>query len=234
MGRRKRTHEEYVNEVSTINPNIEVVGKYSGSLNKILHKCKIDGTEWFAQPNSILHGSGCPMCGGSKQKTHEEYVEEVYTINKNIEVIESYITARTKIKHRCKLDGCVWETMPTNVLKGQGCPKCFESSGEKVIANILDNKEITYIRQHTFSNCKDQKVLPFDFYIPSKNMCIEFDGKQHFEPIEYFGGQEKFEIQIKHDKIKDNFCKENGISLLRIPYYKYNNIEEELNNFLFI
>ena len=234
MGRRKRTHEEYVNEVSTINPNIEVVGKYSGSLNKILHKCKIDGTEWFAQPNSILHGSGCPMCGGSKQKTHEEYVEEVYTINKNIEVIESYITARTKIKHRCKLDGCEWEAMPTNVLKGQGCPKCSESSGEKIIANILDSKNIMYIRQYTFCDCKSQRVLPFDFYLPTFNIAIEYQGIQHYEPVKYFGGQEKFEIQQKHDAIKNEYCKSNGILLLRIPYYKFDSIEEELNNFIFI
>ena len=65
-------------------------------------------------------------------------------------------------------------------------------------------------------------------------MCIEYDGEQHFKPIEYFGGEAHFKIQQKHDKIKDDFCKENGISLLRIPYYKFDNIEEELNNFIFI
>ena len=63
---------------------------------------------------------------------------------------------------------------------------------------------------------------------------IEYDGEQHFRPIEYFGGQKKFELQQKHDTIKNEYCKNNGIPLLRIPYFKYDNIEEELNNFLFI
>ena len=74
--------------------------------------------------------------------------------------------------------------------------------------------------------------LPFDFYLPKYNSCIEFDGIQHYEPVEHFGGQESYDYTVKHDKIKNEYCKNNGILLLRIPYYK--NVEEELNNFLFI
>ena len=98
----------------------------------------------------------------------------------------------------------------------------------------LDKNNIFYEPQMRFDDCCDIKTLPFDFYIPSLKIAIEYDGKQHFEPIEYFGGKESFEILQKHDAIKNEYCKNNGISLLRIPYYKYNNIEEELNNFLFI
>ena len=69
-------------------------------------------------------------------------------------------------------------------------------------------------------------------YLPNNFICIEYDGGQHTKPIEHFGGAKVFERTIKHDKMKDEYCKNNGISLLRIPYFK--NVEEELNNFLFI
>ena len=108
------------------------------------------------------------------------------------------------------------------------------SKGELCVKLWLEENNIEYIQQYTFDNCRDKQVLPFDFYLPTFNILIEYDGELHFYPIEYFGGQEKFERQQRHDKIKNEYCEKNNIPLLRIPYYKYNNIEEELNNFLFI
>lgn len=78
----------------------------------------------------------------------------------------------------------------------------------------------------------DIRPLPFDFYLPEYNICIEYDGEQHNRSVKHFGGDKAFYTRIKHDNIKNEYCKNNGISLLRIPYFK--NIEEELNNFLFI
>lgn len=80
-----------------------------------------------------------------------------------------------------------------------------------------------------FEDCKDKKPLPFDFYLPNNVICIEYDGEQHTKPIDYFGGIESYECTVRHDKMKNEYCKNNGISLLRIPYNK--NVEEELNNF---
>lgn len=70
------------------------------------------------------------------------------------------------------------------------------------------------------------------FYLTDYNLAIEYQGEQHYRPIDYFGGKEKFEVQQKRDNIKRDYCKNNNINLLEIPYYK--NVEEELNNFLFI
>ena len=83
----------------------------------------------------------------------------------------------------------------------------------------------------------DINPLPFDFYLPQLNKCIEYDGGQHYFPVDFAGkGMEHAEEQFRktqyRDKIKNDYCKNNGISLLRIPYFK--NVEEELNNFLFI
>ena len=236
-GNIKKTHEEYAEEVSLINPNIKVLGKYITARMPILHKCKIHNTKWIAYPYHILQGCGCAECGKEKissknSKTHEQYVAELKKINPNIIPIEMYINSNISILHKCLIDGNEWYSYPSNILAGSGCPQCNESRGERKIRLWLENNCILYESQKTFKNCYDKKPLPFDFYLPELNKCIEYDGIQHYEPIEFFGGQENFEYVVKHDNIKNEYCKNNGISLLRIPYFK--NVEEELHNFLFI
>ena len=241
-GNKRKTTEEYKEELSNINPNIEVLEEYVNATTTILHKCKIDGHEWYAEPCNILSGCGCPECKSRKlsqlfSKTHEEYVKEVKQCDPDIEVIGQYVNAKTPILHRCKIDGCEWIVDPSHVLLGQGCPQCQESSGERVIRQWLESHKIKYIFQNRFPNCRDVKELPFDFYLPDCNTCIEFDGPQHFEPIDFAGkgkewAQQQFEKTQYHDKIKNKYCEDNNIRLLRIPYFK--NIEEELNSFLFI
>jgi very-short-patch-repair endonuclease len=116
-----------------------------------------------------------------------------------------------------------------------GCLECYvgkpqNSKGEIKIATILKRKKISYIRQYSFNDCVDLAKLRFDFYLPEQNLLIEFDGKQHFQPIEFFGGKEAFKIQEKRDKIKNEQAKKHSINLLRIPYTKYDNIETILEN----
>lgn len=119
--------------------------------------------------------------------------------------------------------------VPRNLKQNQGCPMCSESKGEKTIRLYLEKNKIDFIQEYRFDDCKHKLQLPFDFYIPSKNLCIEFDGKQHFEVNDYFGGEKEFkETQIR-DKIKNDYCRENDINLLRIPYYEIDNIEDILD-----
>lgn len=228
----KKTHERYIEELYGVNKNIVPIEKYIDATTPILHRCLIDGYEWRAKPANILFGKGCPKCAGNAKKTHEEYVSEVFNIDPNIEVVGQYSGANTPILHRCKKDGNVWNISPSDVLRGRGCPKCVASNGEKYIANWLNKHKIDYIEQKSFRDCLDKKSLPFDFYLPEYNVCIEYQGRQHYEPIDYFGGQKSFEIQQRHDKIKADYCNKNNIRLLCIPYDR--DIEEELNNFLFI
>ncbi len=233
----KKTHEQYIEELSKINPCIEAVDKYINSYTPILHRCKTHNIVWKTSPISILQGCGCMECGKEKlyeqkAKTHKEYIKELKLINQNIIPIEKYINSTTPILHKCLVDNYEWNARPGNILLGNGCPKCNDSKGERQVSLWLDNYHILYEKQKRFKDCHDVKPLPFDFYLPKYNSCIEYDGEQHFKPKKYFGGEEKFKIQQKHDNIKNEYCKNNGISLLRIPYYK--NVEEELNNFLFI
>ena len=233
----KITNQEYMQRLNKINPDIIPLEKIIDIRTPILHKCIKHNIEWITSPSSMLQGSGCLECKSQKIydalcKTHEQYVSELKNINSNLVVIGKYINSNTPIRHKCLIDNYEWNIRPSKALSGQGCPQCNESKGEKKICQLLDNYNIAYEKQYKFKDCCDIKPLPFDFYVPNYNLCIEYDGEQHFRPIEYFGGQEKFEIQQKHDKIKNEYCNNNGISLLRIPYFK--NVEEELNNFLFI
>jgi very-short-patch-repair endonuclease len=191
----------------------------------------------MTSPASALQGCGCLLCckekiGNSNRKSHQQYIDELKLINPNIAPIEEYKDALTPILHKCLVCGKEWYVTPANALWGYGCPQCNESHGERQVRLWLEKNNISYEFQMKFEDCKDINPLPFDFYLPNYNIAIEYDGKQHFEPIEYFGGIISFERTVKHDNIKNEYCKNNGILLLRIPYFK--NVEEELNNFLFI
>ena len=120
-----KTTEEFVNELKEINNNIEIIGEYKDNKTKIKCKCKIDGHEWKATPNSLLNGSGCPKCVGKiKNKTTEYFINELKEINDDIEILGEYVNNKTKIKCKCKIDGYEWEVIPHSLLSGSGCPKC--------------------------------------------------------------------------------------------------------------
>lgn len=124
----------------------------------------------------------------------------------------------------------VFEQTPNHHSHGCGCPKCNESKGEKNIRKILDNKNIEYIIQYKFNDCIHIKQLKYDFYLPKYNICIEFDGKQHYKSVKWFGGDKTLKYIQKNDKIKNEYCLKNNIRLLRIRYD--DNIELVLNNYL--
>lgn len=137
-------------------------------------------------------------------------------------------SCKIKIKH----NKCLHEWFSTSKSFfncKRACPKCNESIGETKIRKYLSNKNIIYESQKTFDNCLYISKLKFDFYLPNKNMCIEFDGEQHYKSVEYFGGEETFELIKKRDNIKNNYCVNNNINLIRISYLDIKNIELILN-----
>ena len=104
-----------------------------------------------------------------------------------------------------------------------GCKKF--SKGEKKIYELLTSANISFIQQYKNSNCKDIKELPFDFFVDNKYI-IEFDGEQHFEYKENKGWNniENFNKTQEHDKIKYQWCFDNNISIIRIPYTHLNKL----------
>lgn len=230
-----RSHNEYVKMVNDIDPNIEVLGEYVDEKTPILHRCRIDGYEWYPLPDNILRGHGCPQCfikrsSVIRTKTHEEFLYNVGNATNDIDVIGTYVNANTPILCRCKICGREWSPLPSNILSGHGCPQCCLSFGEKAVSLYFKNNDIWYESQKTFDGCRNKKMLPFDFYIPEYCMCIEYDGLQHFEPIDFFGGEEGFKQRKINDNIKTEFCKQNNIQLLRIRYDE--DIESVLDEYL--
>lgn len=226
---KQKSHIQYVDDLHNINKNIEVLDHYIDSKTPILHKCKIDGYEWKARPSNILSGKGCPVCSKCKKRTHEEYITEVKNINHNIEVLGVYCGVHNPILHKCKIDGNEWIASPSNILHGKGCPVCNSSKGEMAIKKYLTNNNILFDPQHRFDDCRNKNPLPFDFYLIDYNACIEYDGIQHFEPRDLFGGKTAFESTQKCDEIKNNYCLMNNIHLLRIRYDE--DVDTALNNF---
>ena len=101
------------------------------------------------------------------------------------------------------------------------------SWGELMIAKTLESKNIKYFFNKSLKDCISTSKLRFDFYLPQYNICIEFDGLQHFEPVVIFGGEEEFQkLQIR-DRIKNDWCKVNDINLIR---FNYKNTKEEIQN----
>lgn len=128
-------------------------------------------------------------------------------------------------KHRRTWE-CICECGKTTIVTGsdlvtgntQSCGCIHKSHNEHYIENILKDEDILYEAQYRFENCKNIKPLPFDFYLPNYNVAIEYDGRQHYEPINFFGGDLDFQKRQNNDRIKNDFCKANNIQLIRIPY----------------
>ena len=134
----------------------------------------------------------------------------------------------------CPSHGDFKQKIRSHIYDKTGCPYCSESKGEREINNYLIENKINFIRQKKFDGCINKFKLPFDFYLPDLNLCIEYDGEQHFEINDYFGGKEGFEKVKINDGIKNSYCENNGINLIRIPYYDYNNILKLLNEKLLL
>ena len=110
------------------------------------------------------------------------------------------------------------------------CLHCQYSRGEDMIEDILNKYHIMYIKQYRFHNCFYKRLLTFDFFLPYFNMCIEYDGIQHFQPLSHFGGYERYiDLRVK-DIIKNEYCKEHNINLVRIGYFNFDNIESLLKS----
>ena len=229
--------EEYIEELSIKNPIVKFIGKYINYDTPVEHYCQKHNIYFNISPMCALLGHGCSQCTSEKNREHrlkskEQYIAELNEINPNIILRENYVGSHINTLHECLVCGCEWSPRPSNLLVGYGCPCCNESKGEKQVAEWLEQHKMIYIQQKRFDDCCDKSTLPFDFYLPNYNICIEYQGKQHYEPIEYFGGEESLLYTQHHDKIKQDYCENNNIKLICIPYWE--NTDEYLNKNLLI
>lgn len=202
--------------------------EYINTNTKVKIICNIHGI-FEQRPRGHLSGNKCPSCKGNKKLNTNDFIIRSNLIHNNKYDYSQTIINGTKSKVIiiCPKHAIFYQVVDSH-LRGHGCPTCNDSKGEKIIQWFLDKNKIDYIKQKTFDGCEDKRKLKFDFYLPSINTCIEYDGKHHFEIIEY--GEDRFLDAIKKDNIKNNFCIKNNIRLLRIKYTS--NIIEELEGFL--
>ena len=155
-------------------------------------------------------------------------------INPDIEILTEFVNCRTKILCRCKICGHEWWVIPSDILRGIGCPECKASKGERAIRLFLETHSIEYIPQHKYDDLfgVGGGLLSYDFYLSNYNILIEYQGRQHYEPVDMFGGEEQFVIQQEHDKRKREYAKSHNINLLEIPYWDFENIETILESYL--
>lgn len=252
---KRMTHEQFVKKIEQINKKefnnlneYQVIGIYKDSRTKVKmrHNNKKCGNyEFEVTPDSFInHGSRCPKCKtlnikNKLRKSQEEFEKEVYDlVQEEYTVIGEYYNARTKIRMRHNKEECNYNEFlvtPYHFLKGTRCPVCSESKGEKKIRDFLNLKNIKYETQYEFNNLfgLGGKPLKFDFAIFNQEnnliLLIEYDGVFHFQKV-YDG--DGHEIIVTHDKRKNEYCKQNNIPLLRIPYWEFDNIETILSKHL--
>lgn len=223
------------------NPFVEYVSGYTEPHKKATFRCKKCNQEWECTAYEVYIGnSHCPHCSkGSSLLTKEDIEEKLKVNNPDIEYVDGYKGSLDKALFRCKKCNHSWETISFAVYSGKtGCPKCAYSKGEKRISEYLNDKKIEYESQYIFSDCKNVYSLPFDFFLPKQNICIEYDGEYHYKPIRISKSMtmEQAEENLKmvqiRDNIKTDYCKNNNIYLIRIPYTEFDNIEQILDTYL--
>jgi len=180
-------------------------------------------------PIDHMGGSGCRKCS-KVENTYDFIIKSNKIHNNYYDYSQSiFVSSIKKLLIICPKHG-IFEQTPRKHLIGHGCPTCKRSRGENKIESILISKNIKYFNQYSFSDCKFNSLLFFDFYLPDLNMCIEFDGEQHFKSIKRWGGNEKLNEIVQRDSIKNEYCKQNNIKLLRIKFNE--NVEEKINLFI--
>ena len=179
--------------------------------------------------DNLLRSNGkCKYCIG-RERTKEDLQSELYEMNIDVSILE-YIDYASPIKVLCNKCTHIWDTKGVNLTQGHGCPNCPSSNFEKLCSNILGNLGFNFTRQEWFDDCRDKNPLPFDFHLIDFNILIECDGEGHYKPIPY-GSMTEDETKMnflkvkKHDNIKTEFCKNNNIPLIRIPYWERDNME---------
>lgn len=232
----RKTTEQFIKEAKIIhgnNYNYEPT-VYINQKTKITIKCNKCLKLFEQLPSNHLKGEGCTYCYGKIKSNTKDFINKSKLIHgdKYDYSLVNYINCYDKVKIICPKHG-IFEQSPTKHINNQGCPKCHFSKGEIIIENYLKNNKITFETQKRFNDCRGiNNTLPFDFYIPSKNILIEFQGIQHYKPVERFGGKDRFIEQQKLDKIKKDYAIKNKYNFIEINYKQINKIPQILDKFL--
>lgn len=200
---------------------------YKNMKEHVIIICPTHG-KFSQKPLHHINKHECPSC---KHRSYAYNTDDF--ISKSIEVHGNkydyskvnYTSRKNKVTIICKKHGEFLQRADDHI-RGCGCGKCRSSKGERYIEKILQKNKIEFERQYKFEDCRNKRPLPFDFYIPSMNMCIEYDGQQHYDENNIYHSKQL----VINDKIKTKYCQDKGIVLLRIVDQKIDDVERILMN----
>jgi predicted nucleic acid-binding Zn-ribbon protein len=224
-----KTQEQIVKEFREVHGDFYDYSKveYVNWGTKVCIICPIHG-EFWQTPHVHLRGSGCPHCGGNLKLTKEVFVERSILVHGDFYDYSKveYVNWGTKVCIICPDHGEFWQT-PGDHLSGNGCPHCNKSNLENNTKEILNENNINFIQNYRgFDWLKNIKRLELDFYLIDYSIGIECQGRQHFESVKGWGGDEGLEKTQYRDNIKKQLCEEHGVNLFYINYD--DNVEEKM------
>ncbi len=215
-GRKKYTLED-MQRIARENVLTCLSKRYLGVKIKLEYACNRNAKHpnFYATPDNILRGKGCPRCGEEKKGRELKPVEDVLQIIQNrggelVGFIGTYSGYKTRAKIRCA-NGHAWTTSVHSLLNGSWCPRCIEPIGEQVTRNIFEatfNAPFSKSRPLFLISDKGGR-LELDGYNSDIGLAFEYQGPYHFRPD-----------QIIRDSNKRRLCKEVCIELIEIPYIK--------------
>lgn len=221
---------------------IEMLYGYKIVSNKPKTYCRclgIDNKEYIIRADALRNGATKTIKGACRAGKKNDLVGQRFGKLVVMYQSEGSFTSNGHVLWHCVCDcGTELDVFSSNLISGhtQSCGCNHKSQWEIFIADYLTKLNIDFEEQKRFSDCRNQKgsdMLPFDFFIASKNIAIEYDGQHHFEPVKGWGGVEKFKKTKENDLIKNKYCIENNITLIRIPYtYSKEQIKNILNNII--
>lgn len=225
-GKHKYTKEEMLSYFQS--EGYEVLSsEYKDTSSRLIVKCN-HGHIYDTTFLNFKRGKRCSKCANNKRLDYNYVKKYIESFGEKL-LSKNYINNRTKLTIQCE-KGHIYHCSFDNFKKGNRCPECKNFKGELKVEEILKEYDIEFKKQYKFKNCKFKRHLPFDFYLPKYNLLIEYDGKQHYEISEYFGGYNGFIDTKIRDTIKNIYCKEHRLDLLRISYKDFKNIENILIN----
>ncbi|AZF89165.1 hypothetical protein Goe5_c00570 [Bacillus phage vB_BthM-Goe5] len=231
--------EDFIRQVEELEGGkYSVIGEYTKAKSKIQMRHNTCGFEWGVTPDNFLRrDSRCPNCSGNARLTTEQFKEKMKKeIGTDHMFHGRFYNMRKKILCEHVPCGNKWFVIPYSLQAGVTCPSCNESNGEMKVRKVLESSNLRFVPQKSFDKCRTTKSLNFDFYVPELNLCIEFDGIQHFEPVDFASkgeawAKEQLDGVVKRDNIKNEFCIQEDIHLLRVNYkMKDNEIVETINS----
>lgn len=207
---------------------------YSNGKEKVTIICPEHGEFKQAPIKHVYAQHGCPKCAGFGV-TKEEFIKRSKEVHGDFYDYSKvkFINTQIPVTLICPKHGDFLIEPSKHYNAGCGCKQCFESSGEKLVNSILTILKIPFEREKIIENPYNNHNFRVDFYFELNReiYIIEYNGEQHYRPINLFGGEHRFQIQTIRDEDLRKYCKENNINLLEIKYSE-TNINSLILNFI--